>query len=262
MVDSIHEKDRISVAENDFYSIQIMKLRKEFYLWEMAALLLNVNPMYVQLIESNGHKFRVMVADYTVQDSPRHSKNYLYQELKKAMIDAVEFGGIELFGENKEMMVDCVQDYITSMPAAEYAYGSSSGCACDMSKLHRDAVQAWVEKFNFETSFFETKKVAVTLPNHLNKNHPEHSLELGIAVEAWERFSDLDITHPKAYLEKWMQEKYGGIDGILSDKAIERITTLVNWNKSGGVTSNPFTKATYQQALDKEITTFSTQPKP
>lgn len=92
----------------------------------------------------------------------------------------------------------------------------------------------------------------------LTHRDPEHSLELGIAIEAWERFSDLGITHPKRYLQEWFKEQYTS----LSNEAKIRIAEMINWNKKGGATSNAYTKATYQQALDKEITTFSTQPKP
>jgi hypothetical protein len=251
MMDSINEKDRISVAENDFYTIQIMKLRKEFYLWEMAALLLNVNPLYVKLIESNGHKFRVMVADYTVKDSPRHSKHYLYQELKKAMIDAVDYGELELFGDELISFNYCQQDNLRDT-------GDTGSCASEYHKLSRHTVQAWVEKYNFETTFFETQKVAVNLPNYLDKNHPEHSLTLGIAIEAWERFSDLGISHPKKYVEKWLSEQHSN----LSQEVRDEIAKMANWNKSGGAPSKGFKTDVYQQALDKEITTFSTQPKP
>lgn len=253
MSENIMDKDRLSVKENDFYTIQIMKLRKDFYLWEMAALLLNVNPLYVKVIERGEFKIRQMVADYSSQESKLHPKHFLYKELLKAMIDAVDYGEIELFGDELHNFELCQQTNLRE------SHGQDTGsCAGDFTTVNRYAVQAWVEKFNFETNFFEAKKPAeLPLPRYLDKNHPEHSLELGIAIEAWERFSDLGISHPKDYLEKWLKEKHES----LSDKAIDRIKTVINWNRSGGAPTDGLKSAIYQQALDKEITTFSTQPK-
>jgi hypothetical protein len=251
---------QVTEQEKDFYMIQLMKLRKEFYLFEMAALLLNVNPQKIRLIkhnESDKAGKPMLVNSYVDPENKEqtiqrpHPKNAFYQELRKAMIDAVDYGDIELVGDALDNFIRCQQNNMD--------FNRSTGkCAGDFTTLNRYAVQAWVEKFNFETNFFEAKKPAeLPLPRYLDKNHPEHSLELGIAIEAWERFSDLGITHPKRYLQEWFKEQYTS----LSNEAKIRIAEMINWNKKGGATSNAYTKATYQQALDKEITTFSTQPK-
>ena len=254
---------QMTEQEADFYMIQLMKLRKKFYLFEIAALLLNVNPKKIRFkkySESDNHGTPMLVNTYVDPENKEqtiqkpHPKNAFYQELRKVMIDAVDYGDIELFGDELHNFELCQQTNLRE------SHGQDTGkCAADFSTLNRNAVQAWVEKFNFETNFFEAKKPAeLHLPRYLDKNHQEHSLELGIAIEAWERFSDLGISHPKAYLDKWFEEKY---DGIISDKAMQRITTVINWNKSGGAPTDGLKSAIYQQALDKEITTFSTQPK-
>lgn len=251
---------QVTEQEKDFYMIQLMKLRKEFYLFEMAALLLNVNPQKIRLIkhnESDKAGKPMLVNSYVDPENKEqtiqrpHPKNAFYQELRKAMIDAVDYGDIELVGDALDNFIRCQQNNMD--------FNRSTGkCAGDFTTLNRYAVQAWVEKFNFETNFFEAKKPAeLPLPRYLDKNHPEHSIELGIAIEAWERFSDLGISHPKDYLEKWLKEKHES----LSDKAIDRIKTVINWNRSGGAPTDGLKSAIYQQALDKEITTFSTQPK-
>lgn len=260
---------QVTEQEKDFYMIQLMKLRKEFYLFEMAALLLNVNPQKIRLIkhnESDKAGKPMLVNSYVDPENKEqtiqrpHPKNVFYQELRKSMIDAVNYGDIELFGDELDNFIRCQADsrHDSFLLTHDDTHWITGKCAGDFTTLNRYAVQAWVEKFNFETNFFEAKKPAeLPLPRYLDKNHPEHSLELGIAIEAWERFSDLGITHPKRYLQEWFKEQYTS----LSNEAKIRIAEMINWNKKGGATSNAYTKATYQQALDKEITTFSTQPK-
>jgi hypothetical protein len=62
--------------------------------------------------------------------------------------------------------------------------------------------------------------------------------ELALAVVAWSAVSanDIGATSPKAAIREWLDRNEGAWKGHrpLTNDAKERISTLVNWNKSGG----------------------------
>ena len=73
-------------------------------------------------------------------------------------------------------------------------------------------------------------------PAYLDENHPAFSIELSIAIKAWEQVLSGNPARPKvgsrkALIEKWLQEHHKE----LSESARNRITTLINPDKSGGV---------------------------
>lgn len=64
-----------------------------------------------------------------------------------------------------------------------------------------------------------------------NSNYPR---ELHIAVMAWQAVSNMQSlkVSPKAKLREWLDNKYS--DNELTNAARERISTVANWNKTGG----------------------------
>jgi hypothetical protein len=169
-----------------------------------------------------------------------HPKNTIFLELVKAMIDAIKAEEIYTHEEPQELM--------------DRQLHHEEKCAGEMTLLHKVDVKKWVEGNDFQCSFFGTSKVNTGLPDCLDKNSPEHSIELGIAIEAWQRFYGLGLTHPRDYFEKWLKEMHGT---TLSNNAIERIITLINWNHGGGVKTEGFKEERYEEGKNRNITNFS-----
>jgi len=73
---------------------------------------------------------------------------------------------------------------------------------------------------------------------YLNTKHPFFAKELKIAVEAWTELYEKNppkgtpIGGHKTYIHNWLKEKYPN----LSNRAVERITTVINPNPKGGAT--------------------------
>ena len=67
----------------------------------------------------------------------------------------------------------------------------------------------------------------------LDKTSPTYPPELDLACQAWQAIStSKGKGNPKARIRAWLKER----DPMLSSDAIERIATVVNWNKLGGAT--------------------------
>ena len=126
------------------------------------------------------------------------------------------------------------------------------------------SVHSWLLKNNFSCPFFEAPKAAMKIPELMDKNHPNYAPELAIAVEAWIRFSDLGITHPKEYVENWLDEMFprntedalASVSTSVSNSAKERITQVTNWKPKGGANSKAYSTETYKRAKDKLIAEF------
>jgi hypothetical protein len=267
---------------SDISYIDLLRLRKKYAIYEVAALVLNIDPRYLKIMpdfdpvreyfsyeyqEQSGYTkyYYPAKADqydidtYLLKEYPRGQlipegttlgeyrpsmKDFMYQELKGLMMDAVREGTLPLaVSTNDPILDEKIRKAMTNDPQEGFS-------------VEKEQVLKWFDDNKLKPAFFfESKQQSTSLPKYLDKNHPEHSLELGIAVEAWQRFSGLGITHPKEYFEKWLKETF---DETLSEKAIERIITLTNWNKGGGAKATSFKSALYQQALDKEIPIYTT----
>ena len=260
--------------------IDLLKLKKEHAILEIAALALGVDPRYLKLkpefdetkqcffydedlskyrwyiplkaeqldideyLDSEKDLLQLVPVEKLNQDLGAYSpspKNFLYRELKSLLIEATKNGEIECK----------VPDQI----GEEYWLSHIS----EKSIIKSESVKEWFNKHNFKTPFFEAVSNKPDLPRYLDKNHPEHSQELAIAIEAWQRFSDLDITHPKAYIEKWVEENFStpkntssnSVKYHVSNYALDRILTMINW-KTGGPKSAGNT-AVKQDIYDKAI---------
>ncbi len=70
--------------------------------------------------------------------------------------------------------------------------------------------------------------------NYFDESDPCYALELDIALKAWKAVSvsyeESVGKKPKALIEKWLEKNYPK----LTNSARERISTVVNWDKTGG----------------------------
>lgn len=148
-------------------------------------------------------------------------RDVLYQELKSSLIAAVKGGNISTATPEK------IDEGIFKKLVSENTLVLVS------------SVKEWFAHNNFETPFFVNNAKPTSTNEFMDKNHPEHSIELNIAIEAWQRFSDLGLTHPNDYVQKWLDQEYpdkpngSSVQVVLSKSAKERIITMINWNKKG-----------------------------
>ncbi|MEI6333256.1 MAG: hypothetical protein WCS87_01745 [Methylococcaceae bacterium] len=78
-------------------------------------------------------------------------------------------------------------------------------------------------------------------PPYLNERHPMFSEELGVAIKAWEAVLCSNPKRPKIgsrkdLIKEWLDANFTGKGA--SDAAKERIATMINPDKSGGVTGS------------------------
>lgn len=261
--------------------IEILKLRKAHPIYQVAALILGIDPRtlkvmptfneakseYEYLPESTSHMYlpakasNMKLEDYLLSEATNQlyvpliklgddlgsyapsMSDVLYQELKNSIIAAT-----------KTNEIDCV--FPKSSDKAEYIAKTSEGTLVKSESLRR-----WLAQNNFNTPFFEKSTRHDGIPAVFDKNHKDHSPELAIAVEAWIRFSDLGISHPKKYIENWLDDTYptnqseasGSVEMIVPREAKKRIATMVNWNSIGGTKTKGYSSDVYAKGLEKLI---------
>ena len=259
--------------------IEILKLRKAHPIYQIAALILGIDPRTLKLMptyneangeweylpESKSHMYlsikasKMKLEDYLLSEATNHMyvpllklgndlgryapsmSDVLYQELKDSIIAATRANEI-----------DCVLP--TSSDEAEYIAKTSEGTLVKVESLRR-----WLAQNNFNTPFFERITRHDGIPAVFDKNHKDHSPELAIALEAWIRFSDLGISHPKTYIENWLEDTFptnkfetsGAVEMVVSREAKNRIATMVNWNSRGGQNVKAYSRETYSKGLEK-----------
>lgn len=177
-------------------------------------------------------------------DYSQGSKDFLFQELKKSLIEGVK---------NQEIKIKFISENTQEIELKNLS---------EARLVEVEEVKKWFKKHNFSSPFFESLKTPEGLPPYLDKNNLEHAAELRIAIEAWQRFSGLGLSHPNKYVKKWLTEFYGqkksddSTKELVTKNGIGRIVTLVNWRKKGGVGNTGNSKiqqSIYQQALDKNL---------
>ena len=263
--------------------IELLKLRKAHPIFEMAALILGIDPrtlkimpdwdpvteQYVYLDDTPKRWFLPILAenltteDYLEKEMANQRlvpiaaqklfvdleeykpcmRNELYQELKFALLHAVKQGEIQT---NLHGTLD--KDVIQNNASESYQVISES-------------VKNWLVINNLSSPFFEKVTHSSGLAAIMDKNRSDHSPQLAIAVEAWIRFSGEGLTHPKKYIENWLDETYPNnisesnseVGVHLSNEAKVRIAKVVNWNSDGGLRTTAYSKAIYEKAKSKHL---------
>ena len=66
-----------------------------------------------------------------------------------------------------------------------------------------------------------------------NENDPRYSRELVVAIKAWDAVTTGGKGSPRKALDKWINANHD----YLTDKAKDRIATMINWKPGGGASS-------------------------
>jgi hypothetical protein len=119
-----------------------------------------------------------------------------------------------------------------------------------------DDLKDWLDAKGFFPAFFFPKGAA---GGFRDKQHPRYSPKLACAIAAWENVErPLKNMSVKESVASWVQSNgvnYGMADesGVIPNKAVEQVATVVNWNTKGG--ANP-TWAPDEDTLKQEIENF------
>ena len=261
--------------------IEILKLRKAHPIYQVAALILGIDPRtlkvmpaynqvkseYEYLPESKSHMYlpakasTMKLEDYLLSEATNQlyvpliklgddlgryapsMSDVLYQELKLSILAATKA---------------CEIEYVCppSSDEAKYRENISEGTL-----VRSESLRQWLAQNNFSTPFFEKMVKHDGVSAVFDKNHKDHSPELAIAVEAWIRFSDLGISHPKTYVENWLDDSFPttksealeSVELVVSREAKNRIATMVNWNSRGGQNVKAYSRETYLKGLKKQL---------
>ena len=243
--------------------VDLLKLKKEHPIYIIAALTLGIDPRYLKIypafnhaqnqysydhIEHVGtHWYCPLKAEQTDIDS--YIKEEAKYHPKVPLLFLKDTLGIYKSGPKDDLYHELKQSLISAAKNKEIDCQKPENieedlwlnCIGEQSSVTTESVKEWFHKHNFKTPFFEASSKPEGLPDYLNKNNPEYSIELAIAIEAWQRFSGLGISHPKKYMEKWIRENYPDpryvpddyVGITIFDKAVQRILTMINWKDSG-----------------------------
>lgn len=89
----------------------------------------------------------------------------------------------------------------------------------------------WLD-WAIEKKLFTPDTLLISDHSFFNKGDPHYPVELDIALQAWKAISSENKKgKPKARAKDWLDEHTK-----LSNEAKERISTVVNWDKTGGAT--------------------------
>jgi len=116
-----------------------------------------------------------------------------------------------------------------------------------------DDLKAWLESRSFFPEFFFPN---ATQGGFKDKTHVRYSPKLACAIAAWDTVKKAQPNKSvKESIAAWVQSNgvnfgIGGSDGIVSQKAIEQIATVVNWNTKGGATPTSSSKVENPQEIE------------
>lgn len=89
----------------------------------------------------------------------------------------------------------------------------------------------WLD-WAIEKKLFTPNTLSISDHSFFNKADPNYPVELDIALQAWKAISsETKKGKPKARAREWLDK-----NTKLSNEAKERISTVVNWDKTGGAT--------------------------
>lgn len=125
------------------------------------------------------------------------------------------------------------------------------------STVEVDDLKDWLGGKGFFPTFFFPKGAS---GGFRDKQHPRYSPKLACAIAAWENIERaMKNMSVKESVASWVQTNgvnYGMADdsGVIPNKAVEQVATVVNWNTKGG--ANP-TWAPDEDILEQKIENFS-----
>jgi len=115
----------------------------------------------------------------------------------------------------------------------------------DKSMVDVEDLKRWLSSRGHTNNFFFANDAdPASLANvFLDRNHPHFSPELALAVYAWQALKgEQELQRsPKQAISDWIDsnpEAWEG-DTPLSNKAKERVITMLNWKKEGGANRTP-----------------------
>ena len=263
--------------------VDLLKLKKEHPIYIIAALTLGIDPRYLKIHPAFNHAENQYSYDHiehvgTCWYCPLKAEqtdidSYIKEEAKYhpkvPLLSLKDTLGIyksgpkdDLYHELKQSLISAAKNKeINSQKPENIKEDSWLNCIGEQSSVTTESVKEWFRKHNFKTPFFESPSKSEGVPDYLDRNNDEHPEELALAIEAWQRFSDLDISHPKEYIEKWLEETFcsskreaeKSVATYVSKDARERIAMVANWRKKGGPKSKGLDKDIYNKALAKNI---------
>ncbi|TPE47167.1 hypothetical protein [Amaricoccus solimangrovi] len=99
-------------------------------------------------------------------------------------------------------------------------------------------LKSWLASAGYtDCIFFEQDAAASgsgSIADLADRDHPHFSQELALAVAAWQALTDVTPSKrsPKQIIKDWILSEPEGRQ--LSEKALERLATVVNWQAAGG----------------------------
>ena len=177
----------------------------EWHLCDAALLLIDVNPELINLREKNA--FTELITLRGVRYSIFDASIDGFRELQSKYDDLHRI----LFSPDMEHATP--QNWIDRALAKQIAI-------------------PWFD-FAIKNGFYksETKSTQAEKPI-FDKGSSTYSVELDLAMQAWQAVtSNLGKGKPKAQIRAWLDE-----NTKLSNEAKERISTVANWDKTGGST--------------------------
>ena len=112
------------------------------------------------------------------------------------------------------------------------------------SMINVDELRTWLRVRGVLTGFFfkDAEKNESRAEDLFDVRHEHFSAELALAVTVWQALASENQFRrgTKAAISRWIEQNPEAWKGEtkLSENALERIVTLVNWRKSGGAPSS------------------------
>ncbi|WP_273758505.1 hypothetical protein [Bartonella sp. AU55XJBT] len=140
----------------------------------------------------------------------------------------------------------------------EWSYDFFGNIDADSSHVFVEDLKEWLLSCGYRPAFFFPKNDSDNIKDHKytfqNPNHPRYAPKLAAAVAAWEEVSEAAPNKSvKATLAEWVQEnaeKYVKKNGELTKDFIEQVSSVANWDPTGGA---PKTKASVSLSEKKTL---------
>ncbi len=205
------------------------KVNSEFYLHEIALLMLGLDPSnYTKddLLKNNVADFlpryRLVLDEACSYIGYRQSEEYPGEHFK----------AYELITNNKPEHMEVIS------PEEGFQIKASSGYIVEWIKRRRSGGNPLSDKFFTVDVFDAENEHGIDAGKPLfDEKDPKYSRELDWAVKAWQAVSQSDGKGtPKKRIKDWLDKNAKANDGteLFSHEAKMRIATMANWKKEGG----------------------------
>lgn len=205
---------------------QIFALMDSFSIIEAAALIAGHPPSNCRFDDYNGE-------EYVYLSSASEEEKATFDLARSSIRRAIEHSGLEATIKTSYHQVLYKEDF-------DDAWKAVAAIDEKHTTIDRDDLVGWLAARGCYPEFFFPERLQ---QDYLNPEHPHYSPKLAAVVAAWQATSEAALNHQldgktvKQFGIDWLKQHaatYGVKNNSDTDTAFKDMTTIMNWDTTGG----------------------------